>query len=287
MTHDSAPLPPWAKKLRARVRTTHLTEASRDDLLYAGYDAATLARRPFINVGAGKFAHHHWTNVDYGTDWYAKKQPKGFVHYDLTALTPLPFDDASLELVYTSHTIEHVPPAAAHNLFREAHRVLRPGGGLRITCPDAALLFRAAHDGRLGYWSFRHRWFLGPLSTAPSLEAVTVWDYLAREIATRRCRFYRHAEAPVEPSTMEEWARSHGYRGCLDRLGEGLAFDPRFPGDHIAWWDEDKLMEALREAGFTNVYRSRRGQSLFAPMTDGKRFDSTQPYLSLYVEAVR
>ena len=274
-------------QFRARLGTAMWNARRKESLRYSDYDPQTLARRPFINVGAGKFVHRYWTNLDYHSDWYARKQAAGFVHYDLTARTPLPFDDGSIELVYTSHTIEHVSETAVENLLREAYRVLRPGGGLRITCPDAALLHRAAVRGRLGYFTFRRRWFLGPLSTAPRLEDVTVWDYLAREIATRRCRFYRHAEDPVSPASMQSWERELGYTGLLDRLGEGLDFDPRFPGDHISWWDESKLVARLRSVGFSDVYRSSAGQSLFPPMTNPTHFDTTQPYMSLWIEAIR
>lgn len=261
--------------------------AEIDAARYATYDRSALTGRRFINIGAGSFRHPYWTNVDYLSDWYANQQADGFVGYDLTALAPLPFEAGSLQLAYSSHTIEHVGSAATANLLSECHRVLTPCGGVRITCPDAALLYRSVAGGHRSYWRWREPWFLGPLSTARSLAEVTLWDFLVREIATPRCRFYVHCKDPLQPAQVQAWFHALSPPAFLDRLVEGLAFDGQRPGDHIAWWNEDKLIAMMRQAGFKTVYASRRNQSLFAPLTHPALFDRTQPHNSLYVEAMR
>ena len=58
-------------------------------------------------------------------------------------------------------------------------------------------------------------------------------------------------------------------------MGLGSAFGPK------------KYEGLVKEAGFENIYVSRRGQSLFAPMTDSTLFDTTRPTNSLYVEAIK
>src|SRR5688572_23624146 len=71
------------------------------------YDAATLKRKPFYNVGAGSFWHPHWTNIDFVSDWYGAVQ-KDILPFDLMALEPLPIASDTAEIIYTSHTIEHI-----------------------------------------------------------------------------------------------------------------------------------------------------------------------------------
>jgi SAM-dependent methyltransferase len=46
------------------------------------------------------------------------------------------FADSSFDYVYASHVLEHLHPDIAEHCLREAHRVLQPGGVLRIAVPD-------------------------------------------------------------------------------------------------------------------------------------------------------
>ena len=272
---------------RAGYRIERIAPVDRDEPLYAGYSSATLARRPFINVGAGGFRHRYWTNVDYGSGAYAHVQQAAFVEHDLTKLAPLPFESGSIELAYTSHTIEHVKDDAVDRLFRECFRVLRPGGGFRVTCPDARTFYQTVLDNNRAYWSVRAPWFKGPTSNASRLEDVSVVDYFVREVATRRCRFYVHARDPLSEAELRERVQTLEYGALLRSLNDDLAFDPSRPGEHINAWDEARLIDQLRAAGFTEVYVSRRGQSRFAPMMNPDCFDSTMPWGSLFVEARR
>ena len=49
---------------------------------------------------------------------------------------PLPFDDNTFYGVFSEHTIEHLYPSDALNLFREVYRVLKKGGVFRVVTPD-------------------------------------------------------------------------------------------------------------------------------------------------------
>jgi predicted SAM-dependent methyltransferase len=60
--------------------------------------------------------------------------PRGIVRADVTRRIPAP--DASAEVAYSSHMIEHLNRWQALELLRECRRVLRPGGLLRIVTPD-------------------------------------------------------------------------------------------------------------------------------------------------------
>ncbi len=48
----------------------------------------------------------------------------------------LPFDDGTFDVVYHSHVLEHLSPVDGESLVSECHRVLRPGGVLRMVVPD-------------------------------------------------------------------------------------------------------------------------------------------------------
>lgn len=49
---------------------------------------------------------------------------------------PLPFADGSIDAVYSAHLLEHLYLEEADRLLGECHRVLIPGGILRVVVPD-------------------------------------------------------------------------------------------------------------------------------------------------------
>jgi predicted SAM-dependent methyltransferase len=57
-----------------------------------------------------------------------------FVHHDLAY--GIPFHDASVDFVFSSHFLEHLCQAAAVRLLRDSYRVLRAGGVIRTCVPD-------------------------------------------------------------------------------------------------------------------------------------------------------
>lgn len=124
-----------------------------------------------VHVGAGLIAPATWVNLD--ASWNARlaKHPRlrrllGVLRIipKPTAKTPwpsnilihdirsgLPFTTASVDAVYGSHVIEHVSVGDAHQFVREAFRVLKPGGRIRLVTPDleylAAAYLQAKRDG--------------------------------------------------------------------------------------------------------------------------------------------
>lgn len=62
-----------------------------------------------------------------------------FVAYYFQAGLSLPFGDEAFTFVFSEHFFEHLFMDEAFELFRECHRVLRPGGVMRTVVPDADL----------------------------------------------------------------------------------------------------------------------------------------------------
>lgn len=53
-----------------------------------------------------------------------------------TTTSHLPLETGSIEVVYSSHILEHLPRAQAEDFLAEAHRVLKPGNVLHLMVPD-------------------------------------------------------------------------------------------------------------------------------------------------------
>lgn len=71
---------------------------------------------------------HAWVNFD-----FASTNPC-VIGTDL--LRRLPLGDATCDVVYSSHFLEHIPRAKVGNFLSECYRVLKPGGTLRLVLPD-------------------------------------------------------------------------------------------------------------------------------------------------------
>src|SRR5712692_2960803 len=59
-----------------------------------------------------------------------------YVHHDFRYA--LPFDDESVDYLYSSHLLEHLFREDALRLLKEIQRTLKPGGWVRICVPDLA-----------------------------------------------------------------------------------------------------------------------------------------------------
>ncbi|MEQ8556267.1 MAG: methyltransferase domain-containing protein [Cyclobacteriaceae bacterium] len=82
----------------------------------------------YLNVGCGKRFHKDWLNID------VLPADPGVIHCDVTK--GLPVDSNSLDVVYHSHVLEHIPKAKAKAFIEECYRVLKPKGIIRIAVPD-------------------------------------------------------------------------------------------------------------------------------------------------------
>jgi SAM-dependent methyltransferase len=134
-----------------------------------------------LNLGSGLTVAPGWVNVDSSLNAFASRFPKPllwftyklssaqrwysfseyvdllrghvFLHHDLTYGIPLPND--SCDCVYSAHFFEHLSREDGMMLFREAHRVLRPGGVLRVNVPNAD---ESGHGlDKDGGWYSQHR----------------------------------------------------------------------------------------------------------------------------------
>ena len=117
-----------------------------------------------LNLGCGNHAPDGWVNVDFSLGARLAKVP-GFgqlnsklklfnldwddiiVIHDLTR--PFPWSDDSVDIAYSSHTLEHMEREQGRAFLRECYRVLKPGGIIRIAVPDLSGIVREYTEGKL------------------------------------------------------------------------------------------------------------------------------------------
>lgn len=68
--------------------------------------------------------------------------------------------DNTVDAIYLGQVIEHLNPIyEVPTLLKECHRMLKPGGVLRITTPDLDLLLQAYAEGKMDKFSGEQPWF--------------------------------------------------------------------------------------------------------------------------------
>ena len=92
-----------------------------------------------------------WSGVD---EYVERLKGNVLLHHNLVYGIPLP--DESADYVYSAHFFEHLYREDAERLFRESHRILKPGGVLRINVPslEPAVAALAAGDTERGLEAF-------------------------------------------------------------------------------------------------------------------------------------
>ena len=83
---------------------------------------------PYLNLGCGTHYHNDWVNLDFVSTG------EGVIAHNL--LKGIPFKDYTFEVVYHSHVLEHFTKDDGVIFLGECHRVLKPGGILRVAIPD-------------------------------------------------------------------------------------------------------------------------------------------------------
>jgi predicted SAM-dependent methyltransferase len=114
-----------------------------------------------LQLGAAENVLSGWLNTDL----------HGYGHADVVYLDvrkPFPLPDASFDIVYSEHMLEHLTYAEGQQCLRECLRVLRPGGTIRVATPSLERLAKLYDGGEVAedyvLWAVDT---LGPETHAP------------------------------------------------------------------------------------------------------------------------
>lgn len=101
-----------------------------------------------LHLGCGK--------RNFGPDW-VHIDGGDHPHLHSKDITKLPFEDDSVNLIYSSHVLEYFDRTEVINVLNEWNRVLKPGGTLRLAVPDFGAMISLYNQGH------ELEKFLGPL----------------------------------------------------------------------------------------------------------------------------
>ena len=99
-------------------------------------------------LGCGIREFPGWKHFDMGD----------YEHLDGHDITSLPYENNSIDIIYSSHTLEYFDREEVLSVLREWHRVLKSGGIIRLAVPDFEAMCKL-YSADL----FSLKRFLGPL----------------------------------------------------------------------------------------------------------------------------
>ncbi|MBI2047656.1 MAG: methyltransferase domain-containing protein [Parcubacteria group bacterium] len=225
----------------------------------------------YLNIGSRLFVRENWRLLDYSDNSSYKAGDKGELldyNIDLTTCPKLPISDAAVDLLFSSHVLEHLGEMPAQNVFNEAFRILKRGGIVRLVLPDADLFYDAYKRNDIEWFrGITRRWEPGwPIET-----------HLFKWIAAYRMGTVDGVRQNV--NTLSKEAFFEKYRK------EIIDFTDHDFSQHITWFNFDKVKRMAERAGFKDIRHSAPRQSISEEMR-ATEFD-TRENLSFFVDIVR
>ena len=240
--------------------------------------------KKYLNIGGGNFLKQNWRVLDYYTDWY--DYDPIFVDYNINLEKNVqwPIDSGDFNLVYSSHTLEHLTDSAVEHTLREAYRILSPGGTVRINVPDVGIAIRAYEDNSIEW--FEEVWLEDYTDSVYFAEnkcpGYELEFYLLSFFATYIARV-QHLETNFQ-RVRKDW-KENETEAFLNKYSSQIRdeWQADYPGWHRNWFTADRLKRELSNVGFTNMIETDCRQSRVPEMCTSE-FDK-RPHISVFIEA--
>jgi predicted SAM-dependent methyltransferase len=244
-----------------------------------------------LNLGCGNRYHKDWINFDF------KSNSENVIEFNL--YNELPFDSESIDVIYSSHVLEHFPKCEAPNFLKRCYRVLKKNGIIRLVVPDLETIIK------------NYLYFLEKAKKGDK-DAKEKYNWTLIELFDQMVRNYSGGEMlkwwMKNPIPQEEFiiqrvgsevknAIQH-IKTNPPKLQDCIQKDPlkigqfRLSGEVHQWmYDEFSLSELLKECGFKNIKKVQANESSIPNfnkyLLDIEKDGSIRKPDSLFIEAIK
>ena len=195
---------------------------------------------------------------------------------------PLPFKDNTIKGVYSSHCLEHLTADEVVKILQEAHRVIKPGGIIRITLPNMDKMFDA-YESRdaSNLESFKKK---VQIKNGTSLWGLDSWLRLVtRSFAGHVVDLFSDKELY---NIFENNSRSDFVKTILAKADTSPKYR-NIPNTHKSYWSPYSMQNCLQKVGFKSCKVVQRRETMDKVFSNGLMFNNTQPEMSFYMEAIK
>ncbi len=251
-----------------------LYSASKDKKLYKSYPK----KSKFINFGSGGFNHPLWINYDFPgqTDYYKKLQGKeknDFYPINLcTDNLKVPFEDNSCDLIYCSHTLEHLEEEKGLNFLRECQRILKPNAIMRIALPNTENNFYYAKE------------IYNQEKVPQKVKEEVILD-CAKKLFSDTENLPKNLV--IETAIESNFSIENFLKILKTKNNLSLKFKEENPERHITHYSHAKLISISKKLNFQFYTPLYKGSSFAEPFINIEVFDTTEPQWSIYGEFIK
>ena len=224
----------------------------------------------YLNIGGFIFLKKNWRVLEFISESYPIS--KYLIDYNVNLLldNKLPLSNEKVNLIYTSHTFEHLLESSVSFNIGEIYRILKKNGVLRIVVPDIDIL-----------WEASHKKDLKTLKYFGKKKEETIPEFFLSTFSIKKVN-KTFLENDFENLEKLEFLEKYQTLQIEDLNSHDFS-------RHISWFDFEKMRNILMNNGFQyeNIRKCSYLKSNEKEMRDSKFFDNTSPEISLFVECIK
>lgn len=208
----------------------------------------------YVNLGCGNRFHKDWENYDFKSQSSLVKE----INLNKT----LPFKNESVDVIYSSHVLEHFTRCKAPLFLKECYRVLKPNGIIRIVVPDLEQIIR-------NYLLFLEKAKKGDIDAQEKYEwtMIELFDQMVRNYSGGEMfNYWKQDPMPQEKFILQRLGsevdnalkhlRKNNIKprtNCVDKNALEIG-EFRLSGEIHQWmYDEYSLKRILKDTSFLNI----------------------------------
>lgn len=224
----------------ASETTAPATCLSHDQLIISEHLAGETPRK--LHIGCGHNVIEGWLNSDY--------DPAAAQVIHLDAASAFPFEDNQFDFIFSEHMIEHLTFPDGMKMLAECHRVLKPGGTMRITTPDLSFLMELYGNHKSKLQQEYIKWSTDTfIAGASGYEDVFVINNFVRDWGHQFIYDHKTLRAAMEKSGFTNITECQ-INESQDKELQNLENEDRMPPGLLKLesmvWEGSKLLEGSR-----------------------------------------
>lgn len=130
----------WLSKFKENAPDYHIEIVDKEEMEAPPIHVPGPDNLVKLNIGSYINQYHYgWQNIDI-LDLTQFAQHNGYTFRQLDVTKGLSYNENSVDIIVSSHFIEHITREEGLSFLKECYRVMKPGSIIRLTVPDTELL---------------------------------------------------------------------------------------------------------------------------------------------------